>query len=82
MRLVGATDGFVQRPFLLEGLISGVLGGLLSAGLTYLAYRVLDQAMFKLEWLPAEWLLLVVAAGTVFGFLSSAVAVRRHLRAV
>lgn len=82
MRLVGATDGFVQRPFLLEGLISGVLGGLLSAALTYVAYRVLDQAMFRLEWLPTEWILLVVAAGTVFGFLSSAVAVRRHLRAV
>ena len=32
MRLVGATDGFVQRPFLLEGLASGLLGGLLAAG--------------------------------------------------
>src|SRR5919201_113340 len=36
MRLVGATDGFIRRPFLLEGLAKGVLGGLLALGLTFL----------------------------------------------
>lgn len=82
MRLVGATDGFVRRPFLLEGLISGILGGLLSAALTYAAYRILDRTIFAMEWLPGEWILAVIAVGTVFGFLSSAVAVKRHLRAV
>jgi cell division transport system permease protein len=82
MRLVGATDGFVQRPFLLEGLITGILGGTLAAGLTYTAFRVLGSTEFALEWLPPGWVLGVVAAGTAFGFLSSAVAVRRHLRAV
>ncbi|HEX8692785.1 MAG TPA: permease-like cell division protein FtsX [Longimicrobium sp.] len=82
MRLVGATDGFVQRPFLLEGLITGLLGGVLAAGLTYATYRLLQATMFRIEWLPAEWILLVVLVGTVFGFLSSMVAVRRHLQAV
>lgn len=82
MRLVGATDGFVQRPFLLEGLVSGVLGGILSAVLTYLAYRILNQTIFTMEWVPGAWVLAVIAVGTVFGFLSSAVAVRRHLRTV
>jgi cell division transport system permease protein len=82
MRLVGATDGFVQRPFLLEGIITGLLGGALAAGLTYGAYRVLSAAMFRIEWLPGEWIFLVIAVGTVFGFLSSMVAVRRHLAEV
>ena len=82
MRLVGATDGFVQRPFLLEGLASGLLGGLLAAGLTYATYRLLGNAMFRVEWMPSEWIFLVVVVGTAFGLLSSLVAVRRHLSQV
>ena len=82
MRLVGATDGFVQRPFLLEGLMTGVLGGVTAALLTWGAYRIIGATMFRLEFLPGQWVLLVVAIGTVFGFVSSMVAVRRHLEAV
>jgi cell division transport system permease protein len=82
MRLVGATDGFVQRPFLLEGLMTGLLGGALAAALTWGAYRILSATMFRIEFIPTPWVLLVVAVGTVFGFLSSMVAVRRHLQAV
>ena len=82
MRLVGATDGFVQRPFILEGVFAGVLGGLAAAGLTYVAWAALDRYLFELAWVPGEWILAVVAAGTLFGFLSSVVAVRRHLEGV
>ncbi|MBW3572723.1 MAG: ABC transporter permease [Gemmatimonadetes bacterium] len=82
MRLVGATDGFVQSPFLLEGLMSGLLGGVLAAALTWGTYRVLGSTMFQVEWLPSEWIVLTVIAGTAFGLLSSLVAVRRHLEQV
>jgi cell division transport system permease protein len=82
MRLVGATDGFVERPFLLEGLFTGFVGGLAAAGLTYLAFSVLNRYLFALQWIPSEWMAGFVVAGTVFGFLSSMVAVRRHLEAV
>ena len=82
MRLVGATDGFVQRPFLLEGFAAGLLGGLLAAGLTWGTYRVLGDTMFTVEWIPSEWIFLVVIVGTAFGLLSSTIAVRRHLAQV
>jgi cell division transport system permease protein len=38
MRLVGATHGFIRRPFLLEGTFTGLLGGGLAFGLTYASY--------------------------------------------
>jgi len=82
MRLVGATDGFVQRPFLLEGLASGLLGGALAAVLTWVTYRLLGSTMFSVEWLPSEWIVLTVLGGTAFGLLSSLVAVRHHLARV
>lgn len=82
MRLVGATSGFIQRPFLLEGLITGLLGGGIAAGLTYTAYRIIDQSLYRIEWLPSWWTLAGIAIGAAFGFCSSVVAVRRHLRAV
>lgn len=82
MRLVGATDSFVQRPFLLEGIMTGALGGLLAAGLTWGAYWILSATMFRIEFIPTGWIAAVIVAGTAFGFLSSVVAVRRHLEAV
>jgi cell division transport system permease protein len=35
MRLVGATDAFIRRPFLLQGTLKGLCGGLLAVGLSY-----------------------------------------------
>lgn len=82
MRLVGATDGFIQRPFLFEGLLAGSVGSLLAAILTFVAYRVVDLTLLEIEWLPMSWAVVGVLSGIVYGLLSSAVAVRRHLRAV
>jgi hypothetical protein len=50
--------------------------------LTWGAYRFVDRFLLEIRWLPAEWLMVAVLAGTAFGFLSSAVAVRRHLRMI
>jgi cell division transport system permease protein len=79
MRLVGATDGFIQRPFLLEGMITGALGGLLALGLTWGAYSAVTQALFPLTWIPSIWIIGGVSAGILFGLLASTFAVRRHL---
>lgn len=82
MRLVGATDAYVRSPFLLEGMITGLLGGSLALGLTFAVYTVLTRAEFRLEWLPLEWVLAGLAAGALLGVLASAISVRRHLREV
>lgn len=82
MRLVGATDGFIRRPFLIEGLVAGIAGGALAIGLTWAAFQAVSVGLIALDWLPPAWLAAGLLAGAVFGFVSSALAVRRHLRAV
>ncbi len=82
MRLVGATDGYVRSPFLIEGMITGLLGGALALALTFGVYTLLSRLEFRLEWIPLEWVIGGLAAGTVFGILASAISVRRHLREV
>ena len=82
MRLVGATHAFIQRPFLIEGLLTGILGSLLALPATYLVFRLLSDSVVDLEWMPRSWVVGGILAGTIFGALASASAVRRHLKAL
>jgi cell division transport system permease protein len=83
MRLVGATDGFIRRPFLLEGFAKGVAGGLLALLLTWAGMHVIDRYLnFHTIFFSPSLAALGVAAGACIGVLGSAVAVGRHLRAV
>lgn len=82
MRLVGATHGFIRGPFLLEGALTGLVGGVLAVGLTWISYWTVNRYLFEIEWIPAEWLLAGIAAGAAFGAVASGLAVRRHLRGV
>ena len=38
MKSVGATDAFIRVPFIIEGMVLGIISGLLSYGLVYLLY--------------------------------------------
>lgn len=83
MRLVGATDGFIRRPFLIEGAIKGILGGLLALLLTYLAMRLLQQYLhFETAFFDQRLATLGVLFGALMGLLGSAVSVGRHLRKI
>jgi cell division transport system permease protein len=79
MRLVGATDGFIRRPFLLEGFITGLIGGLLALLLTYGAFLVVDGSLIDLEWVPTAWTAAGVLAGGILGLAASGMSLRRHL---
>lgn len=80
MRTVGATEAYIQRPFLLEGAITGLAGGLLALGLTWLAWRMVDRSFVRLAWLPDLWLAAGVAGAALLGMLGAGYAVRRELR--
>jgi len=88
MRLVGARDSFIRLPFLLEGAITGTIGGFMALLLTWISYRIAGSAafdaignpLFQPVWIPASWVLLGIAAGAIIGTISVAFALRSYLR--
>jgi cell division transport system permease protein len=80
MRLVGATNGFIRRPFLLEGAIAGLIGGGLAWLMTWGTYRGVYAFMFELAWIPPLWIGGGLASGAAFGAIASIFAIGRHLR--
>lgn len=86
MRLVGATNSFIRGPFLLEGAMKGLLGGLLATMLlygTYLLFRgQVDLATSGIVFLQPTHAVLGVVFGVAIGLGGSLISVGRHLRNV
>ena len=82
MRLVGATDGFIRRPFLLQGAIKGLLGGLVAVGLSFAAYLLINRYLLQSAFFNQEQAAAIVAFGALIGLFGSAMSVGRHLKRV
>jgi cell division transport system permease protein len=89
MRLVGASNLYIQLPFLLEGIIAGVLGGLVATGLCALAQRFLINATLreKIKWSPfVGWeqfwglTVVLVLTGVALAGVASFATLRKYLR--
>lgn len=89
MRLVGASNGFIRGPFLMEGALHAIIGSLLAVGsLELLRSIVFPQISTALVWLPLDLgssttfmiYALLIAAGLIIGLLGSALAMRRYLK--
>jgi cell division transport system permease protein len=82
MRLVGATDGFIRRPFLLQGAIKGLLGGAVAVGLSFAAYLLINRYLLQSAFFTSEQAAAIVGFGALIGLLGSATSVGRHLKRV
>jgi cell division transport system permease protein len=82
MRLVGATDAYIRRPFLLEGLAKGIAGGAIALLLTWLARLLIDRYIIETVFFDRRLTTLGLIFGALIGLLGSAVSVGRHLRRV
>ena len=85
MRMVGATAGFITRPFLWRSVLYGAIGGLIASALTAVTLWVFSNE-FDLNLLAAEhWMwygiiaLALILVGIVIAYLSTAVTVRRYI---
>lgn len=91
MKLVGATNWFIRVPFMLEGLVQGLIGGGLAVGFVFLARRWIDELLNRSDGLKLLQnfsisssdvtlaCLIVVATAVVLSVVSSALATRRFL---
>jgi cell division transport system permease protein len=91
MKLVGASDGFVRTPFVLEGLIQGLLGAALAAlAVAWLNSLFVDWSREALPFVPivggavntASVLLVLVVVGVAVGVGGSFLSVTRFLRKI
>lgn len=89
MRLVGASNGFIRGPFLMEGALHAIIGSVLAVGVLQLlrmfAVPQLQDALSFLSFDVASTTYLaiyasLVAAGLLIGLLGSAFAMRRYLK--
>ena len=82
MRLVGATDWFIRRPFLLDGLMKGLMGGLLALLMTWGAHRLVNQYVIETVFFDWRTAAVGIAAGATLGLLGSMLSIGRHLRRI
>lgn len=91
MKLVGASDGFVRTPFVLEGLIQGLLGaGLAALTVIWLNFLFVDWSRDALPFVPIAGtavgtlsiLLVLVVVGVAIGVGGSFLSVTRFLRKI
>lgn len=91
MRNVGATNGFIKMPFMIEGMFIGILGAILPICLTYFGYNYIYNvmngvflvSMFKLQEVMPFALYVCIAlllTGATVGILGSFFSVNKYLR--
>ena len=91
MRLVGASNFTIKTPFIIEGMILGMLGSLLPIGLIIFGYPALYDKLGGYVFSPLVKLigsasfvyttsLIVLVIGIIVGMMGSASAVRKYLK--
>jgi cell division transport system permease protein len=91
MKLVGATNWFIRVPFMTEGLLQGLLGSLLAAGVVWILYALINawgggrtssNVFTTIQTSTSQMIVtnvVVIVVGGLIGTIGSAIAIRRFL---
>ncbi len=92
MKLIGATDGFILRPYLYTGMWFGVLGAVIAWFVTALVTIVMNSAVedlaalydsqFRLIGLSWDESLLLIITGSLLGCIAARISAQRHLKEI
>lgn len=89
MKLVGATDWFIRRPFVVEGIVLGTLGAALAMAVTSFGYQWIVKATVQnVPFLPVKspgdiigtLTVVLLALGALLGATGSFISLRRFLK--
>ncbi|NOR50291.1 MAG: FtsX-like permease family protein [Desulfuromonadales bacterium] len=90
MTMVGGTSLFIKLPYLIEGALQGLLGGLTALGLSFLVFQVILQKSLgslllitgidTIHFLPPIWQGMLIVGGSLIGLLGSLFALRKFVR--
>lgn len=82
MRLVGATSGFIKRPFVIEGIFQGIIGASLAFSFLYGMTYLIRDLFYKNLMVDYHIYLLLYAIGFLIGWISSNMSVHKYLNRV
>ncbi len=87
MKAVGATDTFVRLPFIVEGMVIGIISALIAEGLLYCCYRIATETIIKtfggvIDFNDMSWILLLMflGIGILSGVIGSLIMISKYLR--
>ena len=82
MSRLGATDGFIAWPFVLEAMFEAALSAALALGAVFALQEALAPHLFGLAFLPPLWAAAFMAAAVALAWLAAWLALSRVLRAI
>lgn len=84
LKLLGATKYFIMIPFIIEGFLQGLAGGLMSNSILYIIYYIFTanfkESQIKLEFINTDYLLYIIIIGILLGILGSFFSLKKHLK--
>jgi len=88
MRSVGATNGFIKLPFVVEGVLMGIAAGIVTEFIVWIIYRTIRSGIseaLNIPIIPFREVAFIIFAGFIImgiavGALGSLISIRRYLK--